>query len=136
MRSVHIVVCALAALPIAGAPAFASAGCSAFSGAATDQTKGEGGSRVGAKFAKGDTLTVKIHQDPHQAKVSVNLLEYASPDGPFRAVADGDSESFSYTVPESTNDFIYLNAGAVLPGMTISWNCTPSATAASPRLGK
>jgi len=107
-------------------PALASAGCNAFHGMVDDQTKGEGGNRVGAGFSKGDTLTVKIHQAPGQMKETVNLLEYASPDGPFRALTEETSNSFTYMVPSSTGDFIYLNFSGALPGMIVTWSCTPA----------
>lgn len=115
----------LATILAASRPAIASTGCSAFRGAVDDQTRGEGGHRVGHKFSKGDTLTVTIHQAPSQTKEDVNLLEYASPDGPFRALTEDTSESFSYSVPANTGDFIYLNFSGALPGMIVTWGCTP-----------
>jgi hypothetical protein len=115
----------LATILAASRPATASPGCSAFRGAVNDQTKGEGGDRVGHGFSKGDTLTVTIHQGPGQMKKSVNLLEYSSPDGPFRALTEDTYESFVYTVPTNTGDFIYLNFGGTLLGMTVTWGCTP-----------
>ncbi len=107
-------------------PALASTGCNAFQGRVDDQTKSEGGKRVGHGFSQGDTLTITIHQSPDQMKETVNLMEYASPDGPFRALTKDISESFAYTVPASTGDFIYLNFGGVLPGMIVTWRCTPA----------
>lgn len=106
-------------------PALAVVGCRTFRGRMDDQTKGEGGNRVGAGFSKGDTLAVTIHQAQGQTKETVNLLEYASPDGPFRALTEDTSESFTYTVPASTGDFIYLNFSNALPGMIVTWGCTP-----------
>lgn len=108
----------------ASRPAISPTGCRAFRGAVDHQTKGEGGNRVGHGFSKGDTLTITIHQAPDQMKEGANLLEYASPDGPFRAVTEDTSESFTYTVPANTGDFIYLNFSGALPGMTVTWDCT------------
>ena len=120
----------LAILSAVSSPALASAGCRAFQGGVDDQTRGEGVSRVGAGFSKGDTLTVTIRQAPErikgQIKQTAGLLEYASPDGPFRALTEETSESFVYTVPANTTDFIYLNFGGVLPGTIVTWNCTPA----------
>ena len=116
---------ALAAALIASCPALASVGCSNFYGMVNDRTKGEGGKRVGHGFSKGDTLTVTIHQAPDQMKETANLLQYASPDGPFRALTEDTSERFTYTVPASTSDFIYLNFGGVLRGVVVTWGCTP-----------
>jgi hypothetical protein len=105
----------------ASRPAIPSAGCRAFRGAVDHHTKGEGGNRVGHGFSKGDTLTVTIHQAPSQAKEDVNLLEYVSPGGPFRAITEDTSESFTYTVPANTGDFIYLNLSGARQGMTVAW---------------
>ena len=116
----------LATMFAASQPAIASEGCSAFRGSVNDQTKGEGGNRVGAGFSKGDALKVTIHQAPDQMKETVNLLEYASPDGPFRALTTDTSESFVYTVPANTSESIYLNFSGALPGMTVTWGCTPA----------
>ena len=103
----------------------ASVGCSDFRGRVDDQTKGPGGNRVGDGFSKGDTLAVTIHQAANQRKITANLLEYASPEGPFRALTRDESESFIYKVPANTRDFIYLNIGIVLPEMFVAWSCTP-----------
>jgi len=121
-----IAFCLLAMALTASWPALASTGCSAFQGRVDDQTRGEGGNRVGAGFSKGDMLTVTIHQAPGQMKEDVNLLEYASPDGPFRALTEDTPESFTYTVPASTSDFIYLNFGGARSGMVVTWRCTPA----------
>jgi hypothetical protein len=117
---IQIAFCILAISLIASCPAFASAGCSAFYGRADDQTKGEGGSRTGAGFSKGDTLKVTVYEDPGQTKTTANLLEYASPDGPFRALVKDTPDSFTYTVPESTGDTIYLNFGGPFRGMIVT----------------
>ena len=90
------------------------------------QTKGEGGDRAGHGFSKGDTLAVTIHQAEGQMKQTANLLQYASPDGPFRALTDDTSESFTYTVPARTDGFIFLNVGSPLPGVIVTWGCMPS----------
>ena len=82
--------------------------------------------RVGAGFSKGDTLTVTIYQAPGQMKETVNLLEYASPDGPFRVLTEDTSENFSYKVAASTGDFIYLNFSGALTGMIVTWSCAPA----------
>ena len=111
---------------IASRPAFASTGCGAFYGTADDQTKGEGGSRTGTGFSKGDTLKVTISEDPGQMKTTANLLQYASPDGPFRALVKDTPDSFTYTVPENTSDTIYLNFGGPFRGMIVKWNCVPA----------
>lgn len=116
---------ALATVLTASWPALASPGCSTFGGIAGYQTKGEGGDRAGHGFSKGDTLAVTIHQVPGQMKQTANLSQYASPDGPFRALTDDTSENFTYTVPARTNDFIYLNFGSALPGVIVTWGCTP-----------
>jgi hypothetical protein len=107
-------------------PALASAGCSAFHGRADDQTKGQGGNRVGAGFSKGDTLVINIYNAPGMTRQSVNLLQYASPDGPFHALVQDMSGGFTYRVPASTGDFIYLNFGSVNKGMIVTWCCTPA----------
>jgi len=88
-----------------------------------DQTKGPGGSRVGAGFNKGDTLTVAIYDRPDLKKVTVNLLQYTSPDGPFHVIVKDTSDNFTYTVPENTRDFIYINFSGAYPGMTVTWSC-------------
>lgn len=129
---VVVFLCVLATPLIASAGAIASAGCSAFRGSEDDQTKGEGGSRVGAGFSKGDMLTVTIFEAPGQMRETVGLLEYASPQGPFRALVKETSDSFTYTVPARTRDFIYLNMGGPWPGMVVTWSCT-SATSGGPR---
>lgn len=116
---------ALAMVSTVSCSAFASPGCSRFGGIAGYQTKGEGGERAGHGFSKGDTLSVTIHQAAGQMKQTVNLLQYASPDGPFRALTDDTSESFTYTVPAPTDDFIYLNLSSPLPGVIVIWGCTP-----------
>ena len=116
----------LATTTIVSWPALASEGCSAFRGGVDHQTKGQGGDRVGHGFDKGDTLTITIHQSQDQLKVGVNLLEYASPNGPFRALTEDNPTSFAYTVPAKTGDYIYLNFGGALPGMTVTWSCTPA----------
>jgi hypothetical protein len=121
-----VAFCLLTAASIAARPAHASSGCSEFRGSVDDQTKGEGGSRVGEGFGKGDTLTVTIDQAPGHARVAVNLLEYASPDGPFRALVEDRSDSFTYRVPAPTRDFIYLNFSGPWPGMIVTWGCTPA----------
>jgi hypothetical protein len=121
-----IAYCVLATALTASWPALASVGCGAFRGSANDQTKGEGGSRVGAGFSKGDTLTVTIYEAPGQMKETVNLLEYASPQGPFHVLVEETSDSFTYTVPTSTSDFIYLNFGGPWPEMIVTWGCTPA----------
>ena|ERR1700677_1087342 len=106
--------------------ALASVGCRAFQGGVDDQTRGEDGNRAGAGFNKGDKLTVVIRQVPGQMKQTANLLEYASPDGPPRALTEDTSEGFVYTVPERTESFIYLNLGGVFRGVTVTWACTPA----------
>jgi hypothetical protein len=106
--------------------AVASSGCSAFHGKVDDQTKGEGGNRVGAGFSKGDTLAINIYNAPGMTRGSVNLLQYSSPDGPFQALVKDTFEPFTYTVPASTRDFIYLNLGSVNTGMIVTWCCTPA----------
>lgn len=120
----------LAILSAVSSPALASAGCSAFRGGVDNQTRGEGGNRVGAGFSKGDRLAVTIRQAPGQfkdrMKQTAGLLEYALPDGPFRGLTEDKSESFAYTVPANTGDFIYLNLGGVLPSTIVTWNCTPA----------
>jgi hypothetical protein len=121
-----IAFCVLATALTASWSALASEGCGAFNGRADDQTKGEGGNRVGAGFSKGDIITATIYQDPGQKRMTVNLLEYASPNGPFRALVKDTSDSFTYTVPANTGDFIYLNFGGPLPGMIVTWSCTPA----------
>jgi hypothetical protein len=107
-------------------PVLASEGCSAFYGRADDQTKGEGGNRVGAGFSKGDTLAVTISNAPGMMKQSANLLQYTSPDGPSHALIEDTSDSFSYTVPANTTDFIYLNFGGVNKGTIVTWCCAPA----------
>lgn len=128
MTQKHLAVglTALATVLTASLPALASPGCSTFGGIADYQIKGEGGERAGHGFSKGDTLAVTIHQAPGQMKQTANLLQYTSPDGPFRALTDDSSESFTYTVPARTDDFIYLNLGSPLPGVIVTWGCTPS----------
>jgi len=116
----------LASMTIVSWPALASEGCSAFRGSADHQTKGQGGERVGHGFDRGDTLTITIHRSEGQLKVGANLLEYASPNGPFRALTEDSPTSFTYTVPARTSDYIYLNFGSALPGMTVTWSCTPA----------
>ncbi len=108
------------------APALASAGCSAFHGRADDQTKGQGGNRVGAGFSKGDTLVINIYKARGMSRQSVNLLQYTSPDGPFHTLVPDMSGDFTYRVPASTDDFIYLNFGSVNRGMLVTWCCTPA----------
>jgi len=131
-RCLHTRKAALIAAACAGfilgerGPALASAGCSAFYGRADDQTKGEGGNRVGAGFSKGDMLVITIHNAPGMMGQSVNLLQYTSPDGPSHALVQDTSDSFAYTVPASTNDFIYLNLGSVNKGTIVTWCCTPA----------
>jgi hypothetical protein len=120
-----IVLCALAIAAMASSPAFASAGCSEFRGVFDDETKGPGGSRTGAGFNAGDTLTVTIHQAQGQMKSTVSLLQYASPDGPYKVVVEETSDSFTYTVPKPTSDFIYLNYGGARRGVVVTWACTP-----------
>lgn len=107
-------------------PELAKDGCPAFHGMATGATKGEGGNRVGAGFNKGDTLAIEIYNAPGAAKASADILQYSSPDGPFRAITEWVSDSFTYTVPRKTGDFIYLNFSAVNQGMIVSWCCTPA----------
>ncbi len=80
---------------------------------------------MGAGFNKGDALTVTIHEDPSQMKATVNLLQYALPDGPFHALVKDTSDSFTYMVPENTSDFIYLNFGGLFKGMIVTWSCVP-----------
>ncbi len=123
-----IALCALATAVMAPSIVLASDGCSEFHGLTTDETKGEGGSRTGHGFDKGDTLSVSIHQSPNQMKMTVNLLEYADPDGPFEEVAKETSDAFTYTVPKRTSDFIYLNFGGALPGTFVSWECKPASS--------
>jgi hypothetical protein len=118
-----IAACVLATASTAARPARASAGCSEFHGLADDQTKGEGGSRVGHGFSKGDTLTVTIQEDPHQVRYTANLLQYTSPDGPSHALVEDTHDGFTYTVPANTGDFIYLNFGGPWPGMIVIWGC-------------
>ena len=102
-------------------------GCSEFRGYADDQTKGPGGNRAAAGFNAGDMLAVTIYQPPGQTRQTVGLLQYTSPDeGPKREVVEETSDSFTYTVPENTNDIIYLNFGRALWGMTVMWGCTPA----------
>ena len=110
----------LATVFSAASPVLASAGCRAFYGRVDDQTKGEGGNRVGAGFSKGDTLAVTISDAPGMRKQSANLLQYASPDGPSRAVVEDTSDSFSYTVPANTTDYIYLNFSGVNKGTIVT----------------
>ena len=121
---------AVAILSAVSPPPLASAGCRVFQGGVDDQTRGEGGSRVGAGFNKGDKLTVTIRQAPEkikgQMKQTADLLEYASPDGPFRGLTEDKSESFAYTVLANTGDFITLNLGGILPGAIVTWNCAPA----------
>ena len=104
-------------------PTLASPGCSTFRGEVTEQTKGEGGNRVGAGFSKDDKLKVTIRQMPSQMALSANLMKYSDPSGPFQAVTEDVSASFSYIVPANTKDFIYLNFSGVLPGQVITWEC-------------
>ena len=118
-----VAACVLVAIPCS---AFASDGCSEFRGGVNDQTKGEGGSRSGHRFSKGDILKVEIHQDPSRMKIGVNILEYAKPEGPFLAVTQDATESFTYTVPANTTDFLYLNFSGKYPGMIVTWGCAPS----------
>jgi hypothetical protein len=117
---------AFAAASIVSGPAHASTGCSEFRGRVDDQTKGEGGSRVGEGFSKGDTLTVTVHEAPGKKPMMVNLLRYASPNGPFTALVEDTSEDFTYTVPASTGDFIYLNFSGPWPGVIVTWGCRPA----------
>ena len=107
-------------------PELSNEGCRAFHGMATNATKGEGGHRVGAGFNKGDTLVIDINHAPGATTASADLLQYASPDGPTAALTKWTSESFIYTVPASTRDFIYLNFSSVEPGMAVSWCCAPA----------
>jgi hypothetical protein len=126
-RKTALIAAACAGLIFAkGGPALASAGCSAFYGRADDQTRGEGGNRVGAGFSKGDTLVITIHNAPGMMGQSVNLLQYTSPDGPFHTLVQDTSDDFTYTVPASTSDFIYLNFGGVNKGTIVTWCCTPA----------
>ena len=118
-----IALCALASSSVVSLPAFASAGCDAFHGLATDTTRGPGGRRVGAGFKRGDVLAVTISNAPGMMKVYVNLLQYASPDGPSQAITQDSPDNFTYTVPADTDDYIYLNLGMVNKGAVISWSC-------------
>ena len=119
---------ALAAAVTASSTVFASDGCSTFRGGVNSEMKGqEGGSRAGHGFDKGDKLSVSIHQSPAQMKVTANLVEYANPDGPLREVVKDTPDSFTYTVPKQTTDFIYLNFSGALPGTFVTWECTPAA---------
>jgi hypothetical protein len=59
-------------------------------------------------------------------KETGGLSQYASPDGPFRTLTNDASEDFTCTAPASTSDFIYLNFGSALPGIVVSWSCTPA----------
>ncbi len=124
----HIKLIAFCALAIACTswPALASEGCSAFRGMATDSTKGPSGNRVGAGFSKGDTLVITRSDAPGMLKPSINLLEYGSPSGPSRAITEATSDSFTYTVPANTRDFIYLNLGSVNKDMIVTWTCAPA----------
>jgi hypothetical protein len=81
---------------------------------------------MGSGFSKGDTLEVTIHESPDQMGATVGLLEYASPQGPVRPLVAETSGSFTYTVPARTRDFIYLNFSGPLPGMVVTWGCTPA----------
>jgi hypothetical protein len=116
----------LLATLMTASPVLAAEGCSAFSGRVDDQTKGEGGNRVGAGFSKGDTLAVTIDNARGTRKQSANLLQYSSPDGPSHALVEDTSDSFTYTVPTNTTDFIYLNFGGVNKGAIVTWCCTPA----------
>jgi len=116
----------LAASLTASWPALAAEGCHEFQGRVDDQTKGEGGSRTGAGFSKGDRLMVTVYEPPGSGKEGINLLEYASPDGPFHELTEDVSDSFTYTVPKNTNDFIYLNFSGAMRGMVVSWSCAPA----------
>ena len=116
-------LCALMMAVVLSTPGLASPGCSAFRGGVNDQTKGEGGNRAGGGFKKDDKLIVTIQQTSDQLELTANLLQYASPSGPFQAVTEETSISFSYIVPANTKDFIYLNFSGVLPGQVITWEC-------------
>jgi hypothetical protein len=109
-------------------PAFASAGCRAFNGQATDTTKGPGGQRAGAGFDKGDMLAVTISSAPGMMKESVDLLQYSSPDGPFQAVTPWAADSFTYMVRADTGNYIYLNLGSVNKGVIVTWSCKSTRT--------
>jgi hypothetical protein len=131
LKGVAAIICIVSVVSLAlnyffSAPPPTRAGCSEFRGGVDSQTKGPGGSRWGVGFNAGDKLTVNIIQAPGQMRLSVSLLQYASPDeGPRRAVVDVTSDNFTYTVPENTNDIIYINFSNAFPGQTVMWGCTP-----------
>jgi hypothetical protein len=68
---------------------------------------------------------VTIHQAPGQIKSTVSLLQFKSSDGPLNEVVEETSDSFTYTVPKPTSDFIYLNYGGARRGVVVTWACTP-----------
>lgn len=121
-------LCVLATSLAASWPAFASAGCTAFHGQATDTTKGPGGSRAGTGFDKGDVLAVTMSSAPGMMKEAANLLQYPSPDGPFQAATPWTSNSFTYMAPADAGDYIYLNLGSVNKGVIVTWSCKSART--------